>query len=81
MVKDYRIPVSVREDRFGGLYATVKAGILNESAHSTYLNAGMEADSLLSMLSRGQAYRFRTSGIMTLRLHDEFVMCLFGIDY
>jgi len=81
MVKDYRIPVKVREDRFGGLYVKVKAGLLNESSHVTYLNQGMEASGLLDTLSRSQAYRFKNSGNMTLRLNDEFVMCLFGIDY
>lgn len=80
-IRDFRIPVRVREDRMGGLYLDIKAGILNEASHLTYLNEGNEANGLLEALSRGQAYRFKNSRDMTLRLDDEIVCAIFGIDY
>lgn len=85
-IKDFRIPVHVREDQFGGLTVTLpEASPLRGPAVKgrRYLNQGFEADSLLLELSRGQAYRLRQSGTwgITLRLNDEVICGIFGIDY
>lgn len=80
MVKDFRIPVRIVENQFGHLECyQVAPAIAGEPR--AYLQSENEMSLVWENLSRHQAYRLRRSGDAVVRLHDEVVCGIFGIDY